>query len=738
MKRGNRKILRASLVVAWVALLGISLASAQVDPWVMVKRMGRGINLGNTLDAPEEGRWAAPAQEFYFDDYRDAGFTCVRIPITWDLHLGTEPPYTIDAAWLDRVEQVVDWALARGLVTVINAHNEAWLYDNFSANLPRFESLWRQVAERFKDKPDELLFEIINEPYFDLSEAQVDTLNARILRIIRQTNPHRIVLLTGGGQNSYRAPLHLHPPDDPYLMAYFHYYLPWRFTHDRIGTWGTAQDKAVVDGHFDLVRNWSAQHGLPIFLGEFGVSVGADRPSLLRWYDYVANGAIRRGFAFAVWDAGPSANKYTYLRQPGLWDEAQLNVLTDQRPFTGDPWPVPGRIEAEAFDTGAPGVAYGDEDTVNTFGAFRSHQGVEIDSLPDGGYAVVLDEPGNWTEYTFDPDTAGVYAVSVRVRARSGDATVALRFNGHRYAGPFGSLPEGDFGVVSDSLFLSEGTHVVRLLSETGGVQVDWIQFTLRSPAQTNLLKNSGFELGLEDWQVKQCTATTVDTPVHSGRRALLLSSRTKEWAGVYQNVRQALLANGPGYYRVQGWLRAVADTGWARVKMRLTYGGRQHHLGVPVKIDTTDWTLACDTLLLTWDGTLENANFFVQGARGYLGDFLADDVLLRFLGPASSVASERSARLPQDWALANYPNPFNSATAIAFRVPAAGRVVLEVVDLRGVVVRRLVNRVLPPGSHRVVWDGRNQAGLPAASGCYLAVLRENGMRKVRKMLLLR
>ena len=116
----------------------------------------------------------------------------------------------------------------------------------------------------------------------------------------------------------------------------------------------------------------------------------------------------------------------------------------------------------------------------------------------------------------------------------------------------------------------------------------------------------------------------------------------------------------------------------------------------------------------------------------------MADDVLLRFLGPASGVASERSARLPQDWALANYPNPFNSATSISLRVPAAGRVVLEVVDLRGVVVRRLVDRVLSPGLHRVVWDGRSQKGLPAASGCYLAVLRENGVRKVRKMLLLR
>ncbi len=736
MKR-NRAVVGVLLVCA--AILRIPAAGAQVDPWEMVRRMGRGINLGNTLDAPEEGRWADPAREFYFSDYHDAGFTCVRIPIRWDHHLGTEAPYTIDPAWLDRVEQVVDWGLAHGLVTIINAHHDDWLYENFPAHLPRFESLWRQVAERFQNKSDSLLFEIINEPYFDLSEAQVDTLNARILRVIRRTNPHRIVILTGGGENSYRAVLHLHPPQDPYLMAYFHYYLPWKFTHDKIGTWGSVQDKLILQGHFDLVQNWSLQHGLPILLGEFGVSVGADRASLLRWYDAVANGAIQRGFAFTVWDAGPQANKFTYFRQPGLWDEPQLNVLTDQRPFTGGPVPVPGRLEAEAFDTGGPRVAYSDEDSVNDFGFYRPDEGVEIDTVGGGGYAVVLNEAGNWTEYTFRVDTAGVYTVSVCGRTDAGDASVVLRFNGHRFAGPFAGMPADRFAVVSDSLFLSKGVHVVRLLSETGRIRVDWLEFRLHRAAKANLLRNGGFELGLEGWEVKQCTAAPVDTPVHSGERALLLSNRQKEWAGVYQNIHQVLVDNGPGYYVAAGWLRAAADTGWARVKIRLTYGGQQHHIGVPVPVDTVHWTFARDTLLLTWDGTLADANFFVQGAKGFVGDLLADDVQLTFVGPAAAVAaSSLAVRQPETWALANNPNPFNASTWITYHTPVSARIRLRVFDLRGAEVNRLVDTVLPAGVHRQVWDGKDEAGTPLPSGCYLVVLQAPGVRKVHKMLLLR
>lgn len=80
-----------------------------------------GINMGNVLEAPTEGAWAPVAQEYYFDDYVAANFTRVRIPVRWDLHMGTSLPYTIDPTFLARVQTVVSWCLARDLTCLINS-----------------------------------------------------------------------------------------------------------------------------------------------------------------------------------------------------------------------------------------------------------------------------------------------------------------------------------------------------------------------------------------------------------------------------------------------------------------------------------------------------------------------------------------------------------------------------------------------------------------------------------------
>ena len=89
---------------------------AQVTPAAAIDSMGRGINLGNSLEAPTQTAWGNPlTREEHFDAYVEAGFTNVRVPVKWDRHTGTTPPYTISASWLNRVEEIVDWGLERGL-----------------------------------------------------------------------------------------------------------------------------------------------------------------------------------------------------------------------------------------------------------------------------------------------------------------------------------------------------------------------------------------------------------------------------------------------------------------------------------------------------------------------------------------------------------------------------------------------------------------------------------------------
>jgi len=140
--------------------------SAQLKPYDAAKLMQRGINIGNTMESPVEGTWGnPPITKRAFGDYKNAGFTAIRIPITWDMHIGKTSPYKIDEKWMTHVEQIVDTALSRGLIIIINAHHDGWIKDSYTeVNKVRFDSLWSQIATRFKDKSDNLIFEMINEP----------------------------------------------------------------------------------------------------------------------------------------------------------------------------------------------------------------------------------------------------------------------------------------------------------------------------------------------------------------------------------------------------------------------------------------------------------------------------------------------------------------------------------------------------------------------------------------------
>jgi aryl-phospho-beta-D-glucosidase BglC (GH1 family) len=88
-------------------------------PERMVQRMGIGINLGNTLEAPFEGDWAPRATETDFDQYQERGFRNVRIPVRWHNHTGLDPPYQIDQSFLSHVVEVVNSSLDRGMVTTV-------------------------------------------------------------------------------------------------------------------------------------------------------------------------------------------------------------------------------------------------------------------------------------------------------------------------------------------------------------------------------------------------------------------------------------------------------------------------------------------------------------------------------------------------------------------------------------------------------------------------------------------
>ncbi len=297
-------MLKTKLTIGFIMLFAASVVQAQITAQQAIKAMGRGINMGNTLDAPNEGEWAGPAQEYYFEMYKEAGFKTVRIPITWGKHISTASPYTINATFLNRVEQIVDWALDRDMYVIINAHHDSWIKDDYANQKNRFDSLWAQVSRRFKDKPENLFFEILNEPHGAITLAQVNELNKRVLGIIRQTNPTRIVVYSGAGWANSPDLLSAAVPatDDPYLMGYFHSYDPWTFAGEATGTWGSTSDIQAMKDKLAGVRTWSEQKNIPVLIGEFGAQKNCEYNSRMFYYATYVEQAMAYHMAFTVWD----------------------------------------------------------------------------------------------------------------------------------------------------------------------------------------------------------------------------------------------------------------------------------------------------------------------------------------------------------------------------------------------------------------------------------------------------
>ena len=143
-----------------------------------VKNMGVGWNLGNTLDAcsgsaqglESETYWGQPVTKpELLKMMKEAGFGAIRIPVTWYNHMNADGK--VDAAWMKRVHEVVDYVINQGMYCIVNVHHDTgdgsqWLHASmktYNSNKAKFESLWRQIANEFKDYDQKLLFEAYNE-----------------------------------------------------------------------------------------------------------------------------------------------------------------------------------------------------------------------------------------------------------------------------------------------------------------------------------------------------------------------------------------------------------------------------------------------------------------------------------------------------------------------------------------------------------------------------------------------
>lgn len=314
---------RRELLLTGASLAACSPATSQAQAPAFPMR--RGINLGNALEAPNEGDWGYRIEAAHIDAIAQAGFDGVRLPVRWSAHAEAGRPYLINPAFLNRVAEVVDQALDRGLKVQLDLHHYSELFDLTAGESllvigsrlaqERFIAIWRQVAHHFRERSSALMFEPINEPngrYWSEGRT-LQIFQRRVADAVRESNPDRTLIVGPANWQNIDALRDWRPPEGENIAVSVHYYEPHAFTHHRaewLGNdapvfgrdWGTAADRAQVREHIGLAARWGRERGYAMQLGEFGVNGGVPIQQRAAWTRAVREACEAEGLGWCAWD----------------------------------------------------------------------------------------------------------------------------------------------------------------------------------------------------------------------------------------------------------------------------------------------------------------------------------------------------------------------------------------------------------------------------------------------------
>ncbi len=296
--------------------------------------LSRCMNLSGALEADHEGEWGYVIRFEHVDAIAEAGFDAIRLPVRWSAHV-SGADHRIDPDLLARVDAIIAHARSRGLAVVLDVHHFEAMMEDPTGRLPVLEAIWRQLAAHYADQPDDLVFEILNEPTDRVSASQVDAINARILPVIRSVSPQRWVILTSARWNNIDGLAQAAAlPADPRVMMTVHYYDPFDFTHqgapwsNRSETgigWGGPQDELALAQDFDEIAAQMSARNVPVLLGEFGVYAGVPEHLRARWVGAVREAAEARGMAWCHWGFASTLRSYDLTRDD--WIPAMREAL---------------------------------------------------------------------------------------------------------------------------------------------------------------------------------------------------------------------------------------------------------------------------------------------------------------------------------------------------------------------------------------------------------------------------
>ena len=290
----------------------LCLPAAANDIFEANRRLGRGVNVLG-YDPLWRTNGTARFQQKYFRMLKEAGFDSIRVNLHGFRPMDATNGFRLPDSWFRKVDWIVDNATTNGLAVILDLHEYGAMGDDPAKNKDKFLAFWRQVAERYEHAPDTVFFELLNEPSKKLTPELWNGYLKEGLRIVREKNPTRPVIIGPGFWNSVEHVGELElPADDRNLIVTVHYYLPFEFTHQG-AAWTNQRDKSGIEWRgsdpeakkiktgFEAVSAWARKHHRPVFLGEFGAYDKADMASRTRYLGAVAREAEKRGWSWAYW-----------------------------------------------------------------------------------------------------------------------------------------------------------------------------------------------------------------------------------------------------------------------------------------------------------------------------------------------------------------------------------------------------------------------------------------------------
>lgn len=436
----------------------------------LAKLMGNGINLGNTMEACNrpalgitadvsvyETYWGMPVttQEMV-DHMKAASFDTLRIPVAWaentmDYENGD---YTIRTDYLDRVEEIVNYALNDDMYVVVNDHWDGGWWAMFGsakqetrdAAMDLYTPMWTQIAERFKDYSDHLILESANEELGDalnnsenwpdsgtLSEderyqtvAKVNQVFVDTIRGTGSNNEQRFLLIAGynTGIENTCDDRYIMPTDTAKskLLISVHYYNPWGYCgNSSLPSWGSAIDYQGMNDKMALLKKLSDQ-GYGVVLGEYMVARNEDgsvKDNTTDFLNNFLNNCDMYGYVPLLWDTSFRVNDFYNYEVLQLFKDRSYtaqSALTDEE--------IVANAKA-AIDAATAAASTGEDAAV-----------VAAAQSADKSFAWIMYNSSDWgTMYSvgnvYDPTskTEGIVASDVEITG-AGTYTVSLDFTG--------------------------------------------------------------------------------------------------------------------------------------------------------------------------------------------------------------------------------------------------------------------------------------------------------------------